>query len=98
MLARDTNLKAAQGQIDISKGNLKLMQTYQSELQERAANYERSGKQPPAKLVEEINALSEQIKQKKLHIERKESDKKTMEKRYQRDLARFRELKSGRID
>ncbi len=98
ILARDNNLKAAQGQIDISIGNLRLMQTNLNDLQERAANHERAGREPPEKLVEQINDLSNQIKNKKLHIEKKESDKRELEERYKNDLKRFRELKSGRID
>jgi len=98
ILARDNNLKAAQGQIDISIGNLRLMETNLSEMQERAANHERAGREPPEKLVKQINDLSNQIKNKKLHIEKKESDKRELEERYKNDLKRFRELKSGRID
>ena len=98
ILARDNNLKAAQGQIDISLGNLRLMQTNLSDLQERAANHERAGREPPEKLVKEITDLSEQIKKKKLHIEKKESDMRELEERYANDLKRFRELKSGRIN
>lgn len=98
IIARDTNLKAAQGQIDISKGNLRLMQTNLQELQEQAANHERAGRQPPVKLVEKINDLSEIISKKKAHIERKEADKKELEERFSHDLKRFHQLKSGRIN
>lgn len=98
ILARDTNLKAAQGQIDISRGNLKLMQSNLSDLRKQAANYERTGKQPPAKLVDEINKLGKQIEQKQIVIEQKEQEKKDMEYRYKRDLGRFRQLKGGRIE
>jgi hypothetical protein len=96
ILARDNNLKAAQGQIDISKGNLKLMQNNLAELQEQAANHERAGRQPPEKLIGEINKLSAQIKKKSEIIESKENDLKEMKERFARDLKRFHELKSGR--
>jgi len=97
IIARDTNLKAAQGQIDISKGNLKLMQTNLLDMQEQAANFERSGKKPPEKLVEQMKALGKQIEEKQRVIEQKEAEKKDMEFRYKRDLERFRQLKGGRI-
>jgi hypothetical protein len=96
ILARDTNIKAAQGQIDISKGNLKLLQTNLVELQEQAANHERAGRKPPAQLIEEINSLKAQIKKKSQIIESKEIALKEMEARFATDLKRFRELKSGR--
>lgn len=96
ILARDNNLKAAQGQIDISKGNLKLLQNNLADLQEHAANHERAGREPPAKLVADINRLSAQIKKKSEIIESKEVTLKEMKDRFARDLKRFRELKSGR--
>jgi len=98
ILARDTNLKAAQGQIDISKSNLKLMETNLLDVQQQAANYERSGKQAPEKLVERINHLTNQVALKKSAIEQKENEKKDMEFRFKRNLNRFRQLKGGRID
>ena len=98
ILARDNNLKAAQGQIDISKGNLRLIQSNLEDLQKQAANQERAGHKPSEKLVKEIASLSELIRKKKLHIEKKEEDKQELEERYAKDLKRFHELKGGRIN
>lgn len=98
ILARDNNLKAAQGQIDISIGNLRLMQTNLDELQKRAADHERAGRSPPEKLINEIEDLSKQVSKKKLHVEKKKSDKRELEERFAQDLKRFRELKSGRAN
>jgi chromosome segregation ATPase len=96
ILARDNNLKAAQGQIDISKGNLKLLEDNLNDLQEQAANHERAGRQPPKKLIEEINTLAGQINKKQEIIKDKETALEELEQRFARDLKRFRELKSGR--
>ena len=98
ILARDNNLKSAQGQIDISRGNLRLMQTNLEKLQQRAANQERAGHSPSKKLVNKITDLSKQVSKKKLHVEKKESDKRALEEHYAQDLKRFRELKSGRAN
>ncbi len=98
IIARDTNLKAAQGQIDISTGNLKLLQSNFDDLQNRAANYERAGKKPPEQLIAKLNKARELVKQKKIHIESKVSSKKEMEEKFKRDLTRFKELKRGRIN
>jgi len=98
LLARDNNLKAAQGQIDISKGNLRLMQNSLADLQKQAANQERAGHKPSEKLVQEIANLSELISNKKLHIEKKESDKQELKERYTQYLKRYRELKGGRAN
>lgn len=98
ILARDTNLKAAQGQIDISKGNLKLLQSNFEDLQKQAANYERAGKKPPKQLITKLDNSRELVKQKKIHIESKESSKKEMLEKFKQDLKRFKELKRGRIN
>jgi len=97
ILARDNNLKSAKGQIDISKGNLRIMQTSLDEMQSRAANYERGGKQPPESLVKEIETLQKQISQKSASVENQESNLKILEERFESDLQRFRQLKQGRV-
>ncbi len=98
ILARDTNLKAAQGQIDITRGNLKLLQSNFEDLQNQAANYERGGNTPPKQLIVKLDKARELVKLKKIHIEAKEASKKEMLKRFERDMARFKELKRGRIN
>ncbi|VAW96684.1 hypothetical protein MNBD_GAMMA21-1134 [hydrothermal vent metagenome] len=98
LLARDNNLKAAQGQIDISRGNLKLLQSNFDDLQNQAANFERTGKQPPSHLIVKLDKARELVKQKKIHIESKEVSKNEMLEKFKRDLTRFKELKRGRIN
>jgi hypothetical protein len=93
LIARDTNLKAAQGQIDIAENNLKMLQNTLSDLQTRAGNYERSGNKPPKKLIEDINQTKKSITEKKRTIDKKKSNKAKMEERFKNDLARFRKLK-----
>ena len=98
ILARDNNLKSAKGQIEISKGNLRIMQASLDDLQNRAANFELGGKKPPASLVKEIEELKKQIRVKTMNIENQESSFKIMEERYESDLQRFRQLKQGRVN
>jgi len=97
-IARDTNIKASQAQMDISEGNLKLLQNNLDDLQKRAGNFERNGKQPPQKLVDEINNTKQQITEKKRNIQKMQDEKTAMEQRYARDLARFRKLKGKKSD
>ena len=93
IIARDTNLKAAQGQLDIAEGNLKLLQNSLAELQNRAGNYERSGKKPPKQLIDEIDQTKLKISAKQKTIDKRKDEKEVMEKRFENDLARFRKLK-----
>ena len=98
LLARDNNLKAAQGQIDIARGNLKLLQSNYNDYQQRAANYERTGGKPPPGILKKLEKFRKLIEQKNLHIENKISSKNELQTRFKRDIARFQELKRGRFD
>lgn len=93
IIARDTNIRAAQGQLDIAEGNLKMLQNSLADLQTHAGNYERSGNKPPKQLITEINQTKQQIADKQKVIEKKQEEKAAMEKRFDKDLARFRKLK-----
>lgn len=93
ILARDNNLKAVESQVDISKGNLRVLKDTLGELQKEAANYERSGKKPPEKLLKEIEEAKVQIQTKQKYVDIKQKEKEEMQARYDRDLKRFRELK-----
>ena len=97
LLARDNNLKSAQAQIEITNGNLRIMQSNLESLQNQAANHERSGHKPPESLVNEIESLKKQIAIKENNIEKQESNLKIMKERFESDLERFRQLKKGRI-
>lgn len=96
IIARDTNLKAAQAQIDITEGNLKMLQSSLDDMQSRAGDYERSGHKPPKHLVDEIDKTKRQIADKETAINKRKEEKAVMEKRFAKDLARFRKLKGIR--
>jgi hypothetical protein len=93
IMARDTNVKALQADIDITEGNLKMLRTNLENLQTHAGNYERSGKEPPKELVAQIDKTKLQIANKQKSVDRKKQNKAAMEKRFARELARFRQLK-----
>ncbi len=98
LLARDNNVKAAQGQIDISRSNLKLLENNLADLESRAANYERTGKEPPQSLIDEISQLKVQISGKSENVARQEDDLQRLKSRFDSDLKRFRQLKKGRVN
>jgi hypothetical protein len=93
ILARDNNLKAVEGQIEISRGNLRVLKDNLAQLQKEAANYERSGKKPPEKLLKNIEETKVQIQTKQNYVDIKDKEKAEMQARYEKDLKRFRELK-----
>jgi hypothetical protein len=93
IMARDTNVKAAKGQLDIAVNNLKLLQSSLDDLQTQAGNYERSGKKPPEKLIERINKTKQQIVKKQAVVEQRKQEKAAMEEHFENALTRFRKLK-----
>jgi hypothetical protein len=93
ILARDNNLKAVEGQIEISRGNLRVLKDNLAQFQKEAANYERSGKKPPEKLLKNIEDTKVQIQTKQNYVNIKQKEKDEMQARYEKDLKRFRELK-----
>lgn len=93
LLARDNNLKSIDGQIEISKGNLRVLEETLVLLQQRAADYERSGKNPPKNVIEEIAETKAQINSKIKYIAVKIEEKDKMAARFDKDLKRFRKLK-----
>ena len=62
-------------------------------MQNRAGNYERSGKKPPKQLIDEIDQTKLKISAKQKTIDKRKDEKEVMEKRFENDLARFRKLK-----
>lgn len=98
LLARDNNVKSAQAKIEITNGNLRIMQSNFEELQNRAANYERRGQKAPATLVKEMEVLEKQIAIKSSNIEKQEESLKQMKERFENDIQRFRLLKKGRVN
>ena len=93
ILARDNNLKSIEGQIEIARGNLRVLRDNLAHLQKQAANYERSGKKPPEKILKEIEETKVQMVTKEKHVEFRENERDVMAKRFADDLKRFRKLK-----
>lgn len=93
IMARDTNVKAASAELDIAKGNLKMQENTLDDLQNKAGNYERSGKQPPKKLIDNINATKQQIANKQKIIAQRQKSINQLKQRFDKDLARYRKLK-----
>lgn len=93
LLARDKTLEGVTTQMDIIKRNLELHQDRLDRLNHDAGNYERNGKTPPAKLVDDINAIRDEVANLKHSYKTREVEKASLIKRYDDDLKRFRELK-----
>jgi hypothetical protein len=92
--ARDRKLALIEGNIEITNVTIKKLNNDLQIQRKKAANYERKGKNVPARTLKEIASLERQIKNKNEFIQAKELEKQTIREKYARDLKRFREIKS----
>lgn len=90
--AKSRNLESLRGNINILQANLvsarKRLQDYQSQ----AAAVERSGRQLPDDLLKNINNLVQEEKDIQLQIKQREQEHNDVEKKFDRDKARFIEI------
>ncbi len=90
--AKDRNLESLRGNISILQANLvsarKRLQDYQSQ----AAAVERSGRPLTDDLLKNINNLVQEEKDIQLQIKQREQEYSEVEKRFDRDKARFIEI------
>jgi hypothetical protein len=82
------------GIIELTRSSNKNLRENLEQLQKRAANLERSGKPIPDKMVNEMQSVKRQIKNNEDFIAEKQQEIAELNKRYDADLKRFRELKS----
>ncbi len=93
ILARDGQMRHLESQARITESHIEKLKRSLDELIEEAAGHERRGKEPPEKLVMDIKSLREQISDNEKFIETKLAEKREIEEKFERDIARFRSLK-----
>ncbi|MDH5178230.1 MAG: hypothetical protein OEZ39_01065 [Gammaproteobacteria bacterium] len=96
LISRETNLTAITGIINVSRGNANNLIQNLNKLRKKAGDYERGGKQAPDKLVQDMADIESQLEKLERAIKEKEQERAEMEKKFDEDLARFRELKKIR--
>ena len=95
-MSRMSKVDAIKGIIDITNSNTRTLQNNLQGLQKKAADYERSGEKAPLSLVDDMNNLQGQIKDNDSFVTKKQQAIIRLEKKYDTDLERFRELKRVR--
>lgn len=91
---RDRVLKEIMFSIKIAKGNLLAQQEQMQQQQRLAADYERQGKEPPAKVQERISQLAEAITSSEHDIQKREQEYEDTHEEYNVDIARLKVLLS----
>jgi hypothetical protein len=92
-ISYDDKIAAIRGVIDITNTSTNTLNENLKNAQKKAANYERAGEKPPVRVFEEMDDLKRQIKDNNKFIAQKQEDIKALQRQYESDIKRFRELK-----
>jgi len=94
LLARDGKLSSIESLIQLTNSRITSMQERLLVLSDEAAEYERSGKQLPASLQQQITNLREQITKNKAFAADKHQEMEELRAQFDADIKRFNELTS----
>ncbi|MEA3278472.1 MAG: DUF4124 domain-containing protein [Pseudomonadota bacterium] len=93
IMTRDDRIAAIEALIDAGQDNIQDQQEWLGALREEAANLERAGKSVPRYLHESIANVEGSIRDAQAAIAVQEAEQAAIRASFDRDLARFRELK-----
>ena len=94
ILSRDTKITAIDSIIKISESNRQKKQKLLDKYTQQAGNFERKSKKVPESILKNIEKIKKQIKETDDFIENQKQEKLAIFKKYEADIARFKELKS----
>ena len=93
ILARDGKLAAIDTRIRHTQQTAADLNVQLSQLEEEAANQERSGKALDDELLANITAVQSQLEENSMFIAEREREKDELRAKFEQDLVRYRELK-----
>lgn len=93
--ARDDKLAAMEAQIKLAESRIEKLQADLDKRVKQAAAAERTGKEPSAALLDDIESLRRQIETNKEFISDTRAEQERIRAEAEADLKRFRELKQG---
>lgn len=93
LLARDGQISHLESQVKLTESHIEKLRRGLDELIDDAAAHERRGSELPEKLVKDIESLRTQIEDNEVFIETKVVERTDILKKFDADIARFRELK-----
>ncbi len=96
IFSRDTKITAIESIIKISESNRSKQQKLLDKYTQRAGNFERKSKKVPDSILKEIEKYKRKIKEVDDFIENRKQEKLAIFQKYERDINRFKELKSLR--
>ncbi|MDH5572267.1 MAG: hypothetical protein OEY89_10910, partial [Gammaproteobacteria bacterium] len=97
VISHEGKVAAIKSIIDITNSNTRSLQTNLSKLQKQAADYERSGLESPKQLTMDMEDLLRQVNDNNDFITKKEEALQSLNKKFEIELERFRNLKKGLV-
>lgn len=92
-IARNDRVSAVDSQIQLAESNIKDGDRKMKELNERISSIEKSGRQVPDNVYKEKDSVSRQLENNYKYVESKQEERKEIERKFNEDLKRFRDLK-----
>lgn len=92
-IARTDRLSAVDSQIQLAESNVKDGERKMKEMNERIVSIEKSGRPVPENLHKEKDSVSRQLENNYKYVETKQDEHKEINRKFDEDLRRFRELK-----
>ncbi len=96
LLARDGQLTNIDSQIKLTESQIAKVQKSLDQLISKAADFERRNQKLPKELPLDMDKLRAQIAEQRAFVEAKWEEQAVLRKKFDLDLARFRELSSAR--
>lgn len=92
-IARNDRVSAVDSQIQLAESNIKDGERKMKELNERITAIEKSGRQVPENVYKEKDSVSRQLENNYKYVETKQEERTEINRKFDEDLRRFRELK-----
>ncbi len=90
---RDSNLLTIDNLIHIAQGTIENQENELQDLQQQAADHERSGRPVPEYLLQKINLANDKISYSRKYIDERNRERHEVLTKFKRDLKRYRELR-----
>jgi len=90
---RDSDLLTIDNLIQIAQSTIESQTTELLELQNRAADFERTGRPAPGYLLQKIDAADEKIRYSREYISSRKKERQQALRKFDKDLKRYRELR-----
>ena len=97
LYARDGQIAHLESQIKLTENRNEKLQSNLDGLISKAANHERSGKEPPESLVKDIESLEDQLNANRIFVDSKRKEQKAIYEKFDNDIERFRKLSGNNL-